>query len=100
MSEIPGPCPKKQEMTIAFDLLAVGGRGRFGPGRGSGFRGGDGLRGRGSGYGGRTAYGRGDFSGGSRGGYTARNETGYQRVDSNRAARTAGLPAKGVSAPA
>ncbi|CAA7396207.1 unnamed protein product [Spirodela intermedia] len=100
----------------------IGGRGRFGTGRG-GFRGGDGPRGRGGYGGGRGGYGRGDYggrpdfgnrvSGGGRGGPSGRGEAGYQRVDHNssRTGRAAGLPASagsskgveaapGVSAPA
>ncbi|CAA6659884.1 unnamed protein product [Spirodela intermedia] len=70
----------------------IGGRGRFGTGRG-GFRGGDGPRGRGGYGGGRGGYGRGDYggrpdfgnrvSGGGRGGPSGRGEAGYQRVDHN-----------------
>ncbi|XP_008777906.2 nuclear transport factor 2-like [Phoenix dactylifera] len=62
----------------------VNNRGRFGPGRGVGFRN-DGMRGRGS-YGGGRGYGRGDFSNrpdfGGRGGSRGRGgDVGYQRVD-------------------
>lgn len=64
-------------------------RGRFPPGRGTGFRG-DGVRGRGS-YGGGRGFGRGDYNnraefgnrGGSRGGGSSNRggDVGYQRVD-------------------
>ncbi|KAJ0988906.1 hypothetical protein J5N97_007262 [Dioscorea zingiberensis] len=66
----------------------VGGRGRFAPGRGGGFRN-EGMRGRGS-YGGGRGYGRGDYNnrtdyggrGGGRGVSSGRGgEVGYQRVD-------------------
>lgn len=67
----------------------VGNRGRFPPGRGSGFRT-DGQRGRGGNYGNARNYGRGDFNnrtdfanrGSSRGPFSSRGgDGGYQRVD-------------------
>lgn len=73
-------------MTFVF---AVGNRGRFPPGRGSGFRT-DGQRGRGGNYGNARNYGRGDFNnrtdfanrGSSRGTFSSRGgDGGYQRVD-------------------
>ncbi|KAL2540782.1 Nuclear transport factor 2 (NTF2) family protein with RNA binding (RRM-RBD-RNP motif) domain [Abeliophyllum distichum] len=77
-------------------------RGRFQPGRGSGFRN-DGVRGRGN-YGGGRGYNRVDFSGrnefgnrgGNRGGSSNRGTDGYHRSDSvnsngGRMSRTGGM---------